>query len=78
MLLLLNLLIARFAKTFDVVYENLDANFKVAFAQVVLKVGGRELVPPPLNLLRELVLMLSETSPIFGRLDDVTVETHVA
>ena len=44
-LLLLNLLIARFAKTFDVVYENLDANFKVAFAQVVLKVGGRELVP---------------------------------
>ena len=31
-LLLLNLLIARFAKTFDMVYENVDANFKVAFA----------------------------------------------
>ena len=28
-LLLLNLLIARFAKTFDMVYENVDANFKV-------------------------------------------------
>ena len=28
-LLLLNLLIARFAKTFDMVYENVEHNFKV-------------------------------------------------
>ena len=51
-LLLLNLLIARFAKTFDMVYENVDANFKVAFARVVLECRAKELLPPPLNLLR--------------------------
>lgn len=38
-LLLLNLLIARFAKTFDMVYENLDANFKVNFAPTALVLG---------------------------------------
>ena len=57
-LLLLNLLIARFAKTFDIVYENVDANFKVAFARVVLKGGTHELVPPPFNLVRRVVLLL--------------------
>ena len=51
-------LIARFAKTFDIVYENLDANFKVAFARVVLKGGTHELVPPPFNLVRRVVLLL--------------------
>lgn len=56
-LLLLNLLIARFAKTFDVVHENLDANFKVAFARVVLKGASQELVPPPFNLLRRTMLL---------------------
>jgi hypothetical protein len=39
-LLLLNLLIARFAKTFDLIYENVDSNFKVQFARVVLKGAG--------------------------------------
>lgn len=57
-LLLLNLLIARFAKTFDIVYENVDANFKVAFARIVLKGGAHELVPPPFNLVRRAVLFL--------------------
>jgi hypothetical protein len=38
--LLLNLLIARFAKTFDLIYENVDSNFKVQFARVVLKGAG--------------------------------------
>uniref|UniRef100_A0A7S2DNX5 Ion transport domain-containing protein n=1 Tax=Haptolina brevifila TaxID=156173 RepID=A0A7S2DNX5_9EUKA len=51
-LLLLNLLIARFAKTFDMVSENVDANFKVAFARIVIEGRKKELVPPPLNLLR--------------------------
>ena len=57
-LLLLNLLIARFAKTFDMIYENVDANFKVAFARVVLKGAGQELVPPPFNLIRLVVLTI--------------------
>ena len=39
-LLLLNLLIARFANTFDLIYENVDSNFKVQFARVVLKGAG--------------------------------------
>ena len=55
-LLLLNLLIARFAKTFDMVYENVDANFKVAFACVVIEAYKKELLPPPLNLLRFFIL----------------------
>lgn len=54
-LLLLNLLIARFAKTFDVVHENVDANFKVAFARVVIESRAKELLPPPLNILRLLI-----------------------
>ena len=45
-LLLLNLLIARFAKTFDMVHENVDANFKVAFARVVIESRSKELLPP--------------------------------
>ena len=52
-LLLLNLLIARFAKTFDLVYENVDANFKVAFARVVVEGCKKDLSPPPLNLVRD-------------------------
>ena len=54
-LLLLNLLIARFAKTFDMVYENVDANFKVAFARVVIECREKDLLPPPLNILRVLI-----------------------
>ena len=54
-LLLLNLLIARFAKTFDMVYENVDANFKVAFARVVIECREKDLLPPPLNILRMLI-----------------------
>ena len=54
-LLLLNLLIARFAKTFDMVHENVDANFKVAFARIVVEGRKKELLPPPLNLLSELI-----------------------
>ena len=57
-LLLLNLLIARFAKTFDMVYENVEHNFKVAFARVVMDGYNKELLPPPLNLLRALVLLV--------------------
>ena len=38
------------------VYENVDANFKVAFARVVIEGSKKELMPPPLNLLRKLVL----------------------
>ena len=55
-LLLLNLLIARFAKTFDMVYENVEHNFKVAFARVVIDGCNKPLVPPPFSLLRSLAL----------------------
>ena len=54
--MLLNLLIARFAKTFDMVYDNLDSNFNVAFARLVIEAGNKPLLPPPLNLLRGMVL----------------------
>ena len=35
-LLLLNLLSARFAKTFDIVHEHVDSHFKLEFARIVL------------------------------------------
>jgi len=57
-LLLLNLLIARFAKTFDMVYENVDSNFKVAFARVVVEARKKELLPPPLNLISAIISVL--------------------
>ena len=69
-LLLLNLLIARFAKTFDMVYENVDANFKVAFARVVIDGMHKELLPPPFNLLRALVLFA------YGRLEQAAAYTR--
>ena len=57
-LLLLNLLIARFAKTFDMVQENVDANFKVAFARIVIEGRKKELLPPPFNLASAFIAML--------------------
>jgi len=66
-LLLLNLLIARFAKTFDMVYENLDANFNVVFARVVIEGRTKTLVPPPANLVRRVILFTYATA---GRLNE--------
>ena len=66
-LLLLNLLIARFAKTFDVVYENVDCNFKVAFARVVIEASAKEILPPPLNILRLLMLRALRAAQGFAR-----------
>ena len=40
------------------VYENLDANFNVVFARVVIEGRSKALLPPPLNLLRRLVLIV--------------------
>ena len=60
-LLLLNLLIARFAKTYDLVYENVDANFKVAFARVVVEGCKKDLMPPPLNLVRDVADIVDAT-----------------
>ena len=57
-LLLLNLLIARFAKTFDLVHEDLAGTFQVAFARVALKGAGLQAIPPPFNLVRGVTLAL--------------------
>jgi len=57
-LLMLNLLIARFAKTFDLVHEDLAGTFQVAFARVAIKGAGLQAIPPPFNLIRGLVLAL--------------------
>jgi len=57
-LLLLNMLIARFAKTFDLVHEDLAGTFKVAFARVAIKGSGLQAIPAPFNLVRGLVLLL--------------------
>ena len=51
-------LVARFIKTFDMVYENVDSNFKVAFARVVVEARKKELLPPPLNLISAIISVL--------------------
>ena len=48
-------LVARFVKTFDMVFENVDSNFKVAFARVVVEARKKELLPPPLNLISAII-----------------------
>ena len=45
-------------QTFDMVYENVDSNFKVAFARVVVEARKKELLPPPLNLISAIISML--------------------
>ena len=50
-ILLINLLIALMAKTFDIVHDNLSLNFKFLFARVVASAAAQSVVPPPLNLL---------------------------
>ena len=83
-LLLLNMLIARFAKTFDLVHEDLAGTFQVAFARVAIKGAGLQAVPPPFNLIRGLVLVLyaavarccarGETAGRFSLLDSLPDE----
>ncbi|KAL1521251.1 hypothetical protein AB1Y20_020922 [Prymnesium parvum] len=51
-LLLLNLLIARFSKSFSLVDERHDLNTALVFARVCLAPEYQELVPPPLSLIR--------------------------
>jgi len=67
-LLLLNLLIARFAKTFDLVHEDLAGTFQVAFARVAIKGAGLQAIPPPFNLVRGLVLALYAAADTLGDL----------
>ena len=45
-------------QTFDMVYENVDSNFKVAFARVVVEARKKELLPPPLNLISAIISVL--------------------
>ena len=49
--LLLNLLIAKFAKTFDVIFDTLDLNYQLLFARIVLSAKALPLFPAPFNLL---------------------------
>lgn len=56
--LLLNLLIAVFAKTVDQVTADLDSHFKLKFGQVVMKAVRLGVAPRPLNLVRRAVLSL--------------------
>ncbi|KAL1515443.1 hypothetical protein AB1Y20_002069 [Prymnesium parvum] len=69
-LLLLNLLIARFAKTFDLVSESVDEVFKLAFARIVLAGREMELAPRPLNLVRRLVDLVASCA-CFCNIDTV-------
>ena len=66
-LLLLNLLIASFNYTFDAMHQNVHANYRVAFARVVVDTCERRLLPPPLNLLRWLVEGVYATSGTAAR-----------
>eukprot|EP00326_Haptolina_ericina_P010512 CAMPEP_0181203282 /NCGR_PEP_ID=MMETSP1096-20121128/19299_1 /TAXON_ID=156174 ORGANISM="Chrysochromulina ericina, Strain CCMP281" /NCGR_SAMPLE_ID=MMETSP1096 /ASSEMBLY_ACC=CAM_ASM_000453 /LENGTH=604 /DNA_ID=CAMNT_0023293865 /DNA_START=21 /DNA_END=1838 /DNA_ORIENTATION=+ len=57
-LLLLNLLIASFNYTFDSMHQNVHANYRVAFARVVVDTCERRFLPPPLNLVRWAILFV--------------------
>jgi len=49
--LLLNLLIALFAKTFDIIFEQQSINYQYLFARNTMNAEQRSMVPAPLNLL---------------------------
>ena len=55
--LLLNLLIAVFAKSVDQVTQDLDSHFKLKFGQVVMKATRMGLAPRPLNVIRRIILI---------------------
>jgi len=61
-ILMLNMVIASFARIVDRQDENIDANYKLKFAQAVAEASMRmrssQLVPPPFNLFRRLTLAL--------------------
>ena len=50
-LLLLNMLIAMMAKTFDHVWESSETNFQFLFTQMVFSAKAQPTAPPPLYLL---------------------------
>ncbi|KAL1518651.1 hypothetical protein AB1Y20_002939 [Prymnesium parvum] len=57
-LLLLNLLIATFAKSVDTISQDLDSHFKLKFAKIVVSARRAPLVPRPLNFVRNAVLLV--------------------
>ncbi|KAL1499048.1 hypothetical protein AB1Y20_013564 [Prymnesium parvum] len=58
-LLLLNLLIARFSKSFSLIDERHDLNTAVVFARVCLAPEYQQLLPAPFSLLRDMILLTS-------------------
>jgi len=54
--LLLNLLIAVFARSVDQVTQDIDSHFKLKYGQIVMKARRMGLMPRPVNLLRRFVL----------------------
>lgn len=55
-LLLLNLLIARFTKTFDTVFDLADLNTALVFARFCVTPEVEELVPAPFDIIRSVIL----------------------
>eukprot|EP00966_Prymnesium_polylepis_P036598 849151-Prymnesium_polylepis.1 len=51
-LLLLNLLIARFSKSFDVIHERYDLNAALVFARICVAPEVVDLVPMPFSIVR--------------------------
>ena len=49
--LLLNVIIAAMAKSFDLIYDDLDVNARFVRAKLILAAGRLPIAPPPLNLL---------------------------
>ena len=56
-LLLLNLLIAVFSKSVETISQDLDANFKLKFGQLVMRARGAPLAPRPLHFVRAAILL---------------------
>ncbi|KAL1520012.1 hypothetical protein AB1Y20_023492 [Prymnesium parvum] len=55
-LLLLNLLIARFSKSFDVIHERYDLNAALVFARICVAPEVVDLIPMPFSIVRWIVL----------------------
>jgi len=65
--LLLNLLIALFSKTFDIIYEKQSMNYQFIFARNVMNAAERSMVPAPLNLLTLPHWLLSKAPALVAR-----------
>ena len=66
-ILLVNMLIAIMAKTFDDIWEQQERNHQMNFAQLALSWHAASVAPPPLSICRLLLSMLGSIGRVLGR-----------